>query len=258
MERIKSYFIIGASSDVGCAFLRSLEEKLSWTDSSAGNQGMTTVSVIAHFGTNRAVLDALSQECPHLQLIPIGCDLGSRAEVERLLDEAAAYGTPDCILYLAAGKLEYQKLKKLDYDKMDRDMEIQVHALARVGARFLPEMAKNRFGKLVVMLSECTLGMPPRFMTGYVMVKYAALGLMKSMAMEYADKNVNVNGLSPAMMETKFLSQIDPRLIEMNMENNVKKRNATPEEIAEAIHFLTSKGSDYMNGVNLNVSGGNR
>ena len=141
---------------------------------------------------------------------------------------------------------------------MDKAYQIQVRALARLCQSVLPVMAKDKLGKAVIMLSECTLGMPPKYMTEYVTVKYAALGLMRALSLEYADKNINVNGLSPGMMETKFLSEIDARFIEMNAAGSVKKRNVTTEETAQAIAFLVSEGSDYMNGVNLNLSGGNQ
>ena len=95
-------------------------------------------------------------------------------------------------------------------------------------------------------------------MSRYVTVKYALLGLMKSMAMEYADKGVSVNGISPNMMETQFLEQIDERIVEMNRENSSMKRNVKVEETVAVIQFLLSEGAGYMNGVNLNLSGGDR
>lgn len=252
MERIKNYLIVGASSEVGIAFLRSLENKI------ADFKSPAEVQIMAHYAANKEPLLQLEKELHYGKLHLIQADLRKEEEVERMLGEAESLGIPQCIIWLSAAKLEYRKLKKLDWDKTREDMEIQVHALARTGARFLPLMAKMRFGKMVVMLSECTLGMPPKFMTEYVTVKYAALGLMKGMSMEYADKGVNVNGISPGMMETGFLSGIDARFVAMNAEANPVKRNARVEEVVEGIHFLTSGGSDYMNGVNLNVSGGNR
>lgn len=252
MKRLSNYLIIGASSEVGISFLKSLEQK------AAQHIIPQEIQVIAHYSQNKELLIQLKEEFIFVSLKLVQCDLRQADKVKEMIEEIAEQGAPDCIIWLAAGKLKFQKLKKLDWEKTRENIEIQVHALADTGACFLPLMARKRFGKVVVMLSECTLGMPPKFMTEYVMVKYATLGLMKSMSMEYADKGVNVNGISPGMMETKFLSEIDERFIAMNAEGSVKKRNAQLEEVTEAIHFLTSKGSDYMNGVNLNVSGGNR
>ena len=60
------------------------------------------------------------------------------------------------------------------------------------------------------------------------------------------------------MMETPFLSEIDERIVEMNRESRALKRNVKVEETVEAIYFLLSDSMGYMNGVNLNLTGGDR
>lgn len=247
MNSIKKYFIIGASSEVGIACLKRLEER-----AEAGTE------VIAHYASNAKELLELKESFSRLILTPVQADLSNQNQVELMLEQAGKTGPADCLIYLAADKLEYQKLKKLDWEKVAYDFEVQVHGLVRVSRECLPAMAKKGYGKAVIMLSECTLGMPPRFMSGYVTVKYAMLGLMKALAAEYADKGLNINGISPGMMDTKFLSRVDERLIAMAAAANVTGRNVTVEETAETVLFLASSGSDYMNGVNLNVTGGNR
>lgn len=252
MERIERYLIIGASSEVGMAFIRLLESK------AEAGQAPEKVQVMVHYGSHDDELRALEKQCPHLLFEYLQCDLSDKEQVESLALQLEEKETPQALIYLAAGKMKYEKLKKMELGGLDRAYQIQVRALARLSQVLLPAMAKKKFGKAVVMLSECTLGMPPKFMAEYVTVKYGALGLMRALSLEYADKNINVNGLSPAMMETRFLSEIDSRFIEMNAAGSVKKRNATVEEAAQAIAFLVSGGSDYMNGVNLNLSGGNQ
>ena len=91
----------------------------------------------------------------------------------------------------------------------------------------------------------------------YSIVKHALLGMMKSLAVEYGDKNVNINGLSPNMVETKFLDNIDSRIVEMAALNTIRKRNISISGVVDAIDFLLSDRSDYINGVNLNLTDGN-
>ena len=73
---------------------------------------------------------------------------------------------------------------------------------------------------------------------------------------EYADKGLNINGISPNMMETKFLSNIDERIVEMSAGGASKKRNITVTETVNGIMWLFSEGASYVNGINLNLSGG--
>lgn len=234
------------------AFIRLLESK------AAAGWAPDKVQVAVHYNSHDDKLRELERQCPHLVFDYLQCDLSSKEQVEAFARKLEEKEMPQAFIYLAAGKMKYEKLKKMSFEELDRNYQIQVRALARICQVILPAMAKAKFGKAAIMLSECTLGMPPKFMAEYVTVKYAALGMMRALSLEYADKNVNVNGLSPAMMETGFLSEIDPRLIEMNAAGSAKKRNATVEEAARAIAFLISEGSDYMNGVNLNLSGGNQ
>lgn len=247
----KVYFITGASSEVGIAFIRSLDEKLKKNEEKA--------TVIGHYAAHDEALLTLKEELAAVKLVLQQADLSKPEEVADLIARAAGIcECPDCILHLPAAKLSYNRIKQLDWQNVLRDMEIQVHSLGEIGKYFLPKMGKRGKGKIAVMLTACTVGMPPKFMSQYVLVKYALLGLMKSMAVEFADKGINVNGISPNMMETKFLDNIDSKMIEMNREISTMKRNVRVEEVLPAIHLLLSEGSDYMNGVNLNLTGGDR
>lgn len=247
----KVYFITGASSDIGMTFLKTLEEQLKEKEQKA--------VVFAHYAFHAEKLLQLQQEAVALEIIPLQADLSQSEDVQRLIETVKEQGaSPDYIIHLPAAKLTYNKIKQYALEELEKDMAIQVYSLGEIAKAFLPGMAKRKSGKVVVMLSSVTLGMPPKFMSRYVTVKYALLGLMKSMAMEYADKGVNVNGISPNMMETQFLEQIDERIVEMNRENSTKKRNVKVEETVAAIQFLLSEGAGYMNGVNLNLSGGDR
>ena len=122
--------------------------------------------------------------------------------------------------------------------------------------RFLPKMAKLRKGKVIIILSSYVLGVPPKALTHYTTIKYALLGLVKSLASEYSDKNIQINAVSPSMIDTKFLDNINEKFVELNAYNHPLKRNATVDDIAPIIKMLISKESDYINGVNIPITGG--
>lgn len=247
----KIYLVTGASSDVGIAFLRQLEQDLTHS----GQQAV----VIAHYGSNGERFRQLQNEMVHLKLVPVQADLSDPEAVCKVISEVQKWGDcPDYMIHLPARKLKYQKLKQLSIEELKTDMEIQVYSLARISKTFLPLMAKRRSGRIVAMLSAVTLGMPPKFMSSYVTVKYALLGLIRSLAVEYADKGITVNAISPNMMETQFLDEIDERIIEMNKEQSAMKRNTKVDETVAGIMFLLSENAGYMNGVNLNMTGGDR
>ena len=117
-------------------------------------------------------------------------------------------------------------------------------------------MAKFKQGKVVIMLSSEVINVPTKASTQYTTIKYALLGLVKSLASEYSDKNIQINALSPSMIETKFLDNMNKKLIELNAYNHPLKRNAHVNEITPIIKMLISEESDYINGVNIPITGG--
>ena len=106
------------------------------------------------------------------------------------------------------------------------------------------------------MLTSYTDNMPPRFMTPYISAKYALLGLMKALSVEYADKGIMINAVSPGMMETKFLAKTFEHAVEQNAAKSPFGRNLYVDEIIPTIKFLMSDGADRITGQNIIISGG--
>ena len=156
-------------------------------------------------------------------------------------------------------RFSYTRLKDFDVTGFVRSMNVNVTFAAILAALFIPQMLKrkDRLCKVVFILSECVFGVPPKHMTSYVTVKSALLGLAKSLAADCAGRNVRVNAVSPAMMQTPFLDGIDSRIVQMTREGSAMKRLLTVEELAAVVEFLFSPACDYMNGANLNLTGGN-
>ena len=161
-------------------------------------------------------------------------------------------------MHLPAGKLTYTRLKDFDEDRLTKNLHIQVYSFVEILKEFLPAMAKRKdHNKVVAVLSSVVNGQPPKSMLEYTAVKSMLLGVVKQLASDYTGKLVNINAVSPSMIETKLLSEVDPRIIELAKEGSIEKRNATVDDIVPSICFLLSEDSNYLNGVNLNVTNGN-
>jgi len=247
MEKV--YLITGASSDIGMAFIRKLD-----LDCQSKN-----TRVIAHYRTMSPEFEKLVSEMNDISVEPVYADLSYPQEVAGLIETIKLkYSHPTHILHLAAGKFNHMRLKDFDGEQTRREMEIQVYSFAEMLRAFLPAMAKKKFGRIVVMLSAYTVGVPPKFITDYIVCKHALLGLMKAAAAEYCGKGICINAVSPSMMETKFLSDLDSRVAEMTAHESPLGRNMSVDEIVAGIKFLMSDENAYMCGTNLNFSGGGR
>jgi 3-oxoacyl-[acyl-carrier protein] reductase len=117
-------------------------------------------------------------------------------------------------------------------------------------------MVAAKKGKIIFMLSSSTLGVPPTSMAHYITAKYALFGLMKALAAEYAGKHIFINAVSPSMIETETLSEVHEKILEYAASQHPLKRNATPQDIAPVIKFLLSDDANYINGINIPITGG--
>ena len=233
--------IIGASSDIGIDLIKNIDEE---------------ALILAHYNSSDKKLSELSNKIDN-ELVMIKADLSKEDETISMIESIEnKYGVPNKIIHLAAPKFENIRFKDIKLDDFQNDIEISLKSLIVIINKFLPKLAKEKQGKVVCMLSSVVLNVPPKALTQYVTVKYALLGLVKSLASEYADKNIQINAISPSMCETKFLDDINEKFIELSAYNNPLKRNAIVSDITPIIKMLISSESDYINGINIPITGG--
>jgi 3-oxoacyl-[acyl-carrier protein] reductase len=240
----KAALITGASSEIGRAVIQSIAADYD--------------CVIAHYHQNGASLESLGLS----NVLAIQADLGTELGVEELKAfTRTKCAAPCAIVHLAALPLELRRFSEFDWAHFSRDLDIQLKSITSILKEFLPLMAKREEqSKVVLMVSSvslsCSASLPPKFMSGYTISKFALLGLMKATAAEYADKRININAVSPSMVETQFLRNIPKKAIEIAAAQNPTQRNARPEDIVPAIRFLLSRDSDFISGHNLPITAG--
>lgn len=242
----KIYLILGASSDLGNALIERLN-----------SQADGKKIFIAHYCSEKSQLEKLALKSGN-ELFCVQADLSNMSEVDSLISAVKTHcDAPTHIVHLAASPFRYMKLKEFSRDSLVKNIDIQVSSFAQIMKAFLPAMSKRRqHDKVVVMLTSYLLHTPPHFVLDYVVSKAALLGLVRSLAADYVGKGVNINVISPSMIETKFLEHIDRRIVQMVAEGSPEKRNATPEDIVPVIEFLLSDSANYLHGANLNVTNG--
>jgi len=117
------------------------------------------------------------------------------------------------------------------------------------------EALKNKSGKIVNITSVVghtgNLGQ-----ANYTASKAGIIAMSKSLAIEYAKKNINVNCVSPGFIKTAMTDKIDEKFKEIIISKIPSARLGEPEDIANAVLFLSSEKSDYINGETLHVNGG--
>lgn len=233
--------IVGASSDLGLDLIKSLDEDC---------------LILAHYNSSKEKLVELGSKISN-EMVLLKADLSSEEEtleLTSLIEEK--YETPNKIVLLAAPSAKNIRFKDMKWSDFEQDINVSLRSSVLILSRFLPKLAKQKTGKVIFMLSSYVIGVPPTALAHYTTGKYALLGLMKSLASEYATKNIQINAVSPSMIETKFLSNLNERLVELTAYNHPLKRNACTQDVIPIVKMLLSKDSNYINGTNIKITGG--
>ena len=239
----KRYLLLGASSDLCCAFLRMHK----WQEDD---------EIVAQFFHNAEELKKIAQEIPapmHL----VQADFSEEDSAENFADWLRKNAfVPTHILHVPAVPIENQRFTEIAWSDAERQIMVQCRALVILLQAVIKQMAKVKQGKIIIGLSSCTINVPPKYLSGYVMAKYALMGLGKALAVEYAPKNIQVNMISPSMMETKFLQRIPEQVVEQSAASNPTKRNVMPGDVVGVIEYLFSDGNTFITGANIPITGG--
>ncbi len=240
-ERI--LLVAGASSDVGMAYIKNYHKRYD--------------KIVGTYHTHQEALTELKKELGE-KLYLYRVNLLAEEEVDAFCHYLEDNGLlPNYFVYLPAAKTEMLRAHETALSMIRSDLELEVVAVMRLVKTIIPAMQSAQFGKLCFMLSS-VIQHPVAFKSSYIISKYALLGLMKALAVEYAAKKITVNAISPSMIDTKYIEGISDFVMKKKLTMNPLKRLATVDDVIVAIDFLLDDKNEYMTGENLLLSGGNR
>lgn len=238
----KILLLTGASSEIGMHLIKTVGDEYT--------------AVLAHYCSSiDPLLDIQKQlKC---RIIPLQADFGDENSVYDMIRQIRDIGIPDHIIHIAAPKANNLQFHKYQWCDYENGIHTSLRSIVLLLESFIPVMQKKRYGRIIFILTSYILGgAAPKYQSPYITVKYALYGLMRNLASEYAGRGITVNGVSPDMMETKFLSKIEPMIIRQNAEKNPLKRNIAVRDVIPAIKYLLSDDAEAVTGQNIGVTGG--
>ena len=161
------------------------------------------------------------------------------------------------VLVNNAGMRFRKEFLDISNDELDQVLDVNLKSMVFLCQRVLPYMIKNNSGKIINMSSIAgTLGFAN--LSGYVISKAAIIGLTKSLAVEFADRNIQINALAPGFCKTSYFEnfQENKELYDFTLSRTPMNRWGDSKEIADVCVFLASDMSNYMTGEVLKVDGG--
>ena len=182
------------------------------------------------------------------------CDVSNAENVEKAMEQALkAFGRID-ILINNAGITRDAIFHKMTDDQWKQVMSINLDGTYNCSKYVVPLMREQKYGKIVNMSSVCATGNPGQ--ANYSASKAAIEGFTKTLSKELAARNITVNAIAPANIDTDILATIPDHMRAMTMFMSPIHRYGTVDELASVALFLASDESSYVTGVVLHVNGG--
>jgi len=234
----KNIIVTGASGGIG----NSIVEKLN----------KCGANVLAS-GTRLEKLEELKSKFNNIKILKF--DISQSDKIEEFIDNAAnELGGLDCIVN-NAGITQDNLAIRMSIEEWRKVIDINLTSTFLMSKFAIKKMLKNKKGKIINITSVVghtgNLGQ-----ANYTASKAGLVAMSKSLAIEYAKKNINVNCISPGFIKTAMTDKIDEKFKEVIVSKIPSARLGEPEDIANAVLFLASDNSNYINGETLHVNGG--
>ena len=235
----KNIIVTGASGGIG----NSIVERL--------NQNGANILAT---GTRIEKLEELKKKFDNIKIIKF--DISQHDKIEEFIENATKElgGSLDCIVN-NAGITKDNLAIRMSLEEWSKVININLTSTFLMCKYSIKKMLKNKSGKIINITS--VVGHTGNVgQANYTASKAGIVAMSKSLAIEYAKKNINVNCISPGFISTAMTDQIDEKFKETIIAKIPSNRLGKPEDIANAVNFLSSDQSDYINGETLHVNGG--
>ena len=235
----KNIIVTGASGGIGNSIVKKLNK--------AG------ANILAS-GTRMEKLEELKKNFENIKILKF--DISQSDKIAEFIENATNElgGSLDGLVN-NAGITQDNLAIRMSLEEWQKVININLTSTFLMSKFAIKKMLKNKSGKIVNITSVVghtgNLGQ-----ANYTASKAAIVAMSKSLAIEYAKKNININCISPGFIKTAMTDKIDENFKEVIVSKIPSARLGEPDDIANAVLFLSSDQSDYINGETIHVNGG--
>ena len=235
----KKIIVTGASGGIGNAIIKKLSE--------------VGANILAS-GTRIEKLEELKKNFKNIKILR--CDMSESSKIEEFIENATKElgGNLDCIIN-NAGIAQDNLAIRMSLEEWQKVINVNLTSTFLMSKFAIKKMLKNKSGKIVNITSVVghtgNLGQ-----VNYTASKAGIIAMSKSLAIEYAKKNININCISPGFIKTAMTDKIEEKFKEAIISKIPSSRLGETDDIANAVLFLSSNQSNYINGETLHVNGG--
>ena len=205
-------------------------------------------------GTNEQKLKIIKEK--YKNVITKKFDISDHTQIEQFIDECnELLENRIDILINNAGVTQDNLTIRMKKDEWDKVIDLNLTSNFLITKNVIKKMLKNKNGKIINITS--VVGHTGNFgQANYAASKAGLIGMSKSLALEYGKKNIKVNCISPGFIKSEMTDKISENFKQV-LEGKISlERFGMPEDVANAVLFLSSDLSDYITGETIHVNGG--
>ena len=235
----KNIIVTGASGGIGNSIVEKLHQN--------GANILAT-------GTRIEKLEELKEKFSNIKILKF--DISQHDKIEEFIENATKElgGSLDCIVN-NAGITKDNLTIRMSLEEWSKVININLTSTFLMCKYSIKKMLKNKSGKIINITS--IVGHTGNVgQANYTASKAGIIAMSKSLAIEYAKKNININCISPGFISTAMTDKIDEKHKEAIIAKIPSNRLGKPEDIANAVLFLSSDQADYINGETIHINGG--
>ena len=205
-------------------------------------------------GTNLEKLNKIKEKYENVEIKRF--DISNHEEIELFVNECNdIFENKIDILINNAGITNDNLAIRMKDDEWKRVIDINLTSTFLLSKNVIKKMMKNKNGKIINIAS--VVGHTGNIgQANYAASKSGLIGMSKSLAIEYGKKNIKINCISPGFIKSEMTDKISENYKKFLEEKISLEKFGTPEDIANAVLFLSSSLSDYITGETIHVNGG--
>ena len=204
-------------------------------------------------GTKIEKLDALKKEFPKINVLKF--DISDHSKIEEFIENVSSQLTGLDVLVNNAGiNMDNLSLRMKD-EEWKKVIDINLGSTFFLCKYAIKKMLKNKYGRIVNITSIVghtgNLGQ-----SNYAASKAAIIAMSKSLAIEYAKKNITINCVSPGFIQSKMTDNIVESIKAVLTSRIPMSRLGTGEDVSNTVAFISSDAASYITGETIHVNGG--
>ena len=204
-------------------------------------------------GTKIEKLDVLKKEFPKINILKF--DISNHSKIGEFIENVSSQLTGLDILINNAGiNMDNLSLRMKD-EEWQKVIDVNLGATFFLCKYGIKKMLKNKYGRIVNITSVVghtgNLGQ-----SNYAASKAAIIGMSKSLAIEYAKKNITINCVSPGFIQSNMTDKIVESIKAVLTSRIPMSKLGTGEDVSNTVAFLSSDAASYITGQTLHVNGG--